>query len=130
MRISDWSSDVCSSDLFGVERYGGFILEIGLHEDDVAAALRADLPELLDERRRDALAPVRLGHRPIVDVDLASLLLELLALISGQPADDGAILQGGKREEPAAAQQACEIGRAGPRDRKGVVGGKREAEGV
>src|SRR3546814_2350042 len=92
MRISDWSSDVCSSDLFGVERYGGFILEIGLHEDDVAAALRADLPELLDERRRDALAPVRLGHRQIVDVDLASLLLELLELISGQPADDGAIL--------------------------------------
>src|SRR3546814_8435602 len=74
---------------FGVERYGGFILEIGLHEDDVAAALRADLPELLDERRRDALAPVRLGHRQIVDVDLASLLLELLELISGQPADDG-----------------------------------------
>src|SRR3546814_5303225 len=66
---------------FGVERYGGFILEIGLHEDDVAAALRADLPELLDERRRDALAPVRLGHRQIVDVDLASLLLELLELI-------------------------------------------------
>src|SRR3546814_21020193 len=41
---------------FGVERYGGFILEIGLHEDDVAAALRADLPEPLDERRRDAPA--------------------------------------------------------------------------
>src|SRR3546814_17089699 len=71
---------------FGVERYGGFILEIGLHEDDVAAAPPADLPEALDERRRAPLAPVRLSHRPIWDVVLALHLLAILYLLHRQPA--------------------------------------------
>src|SRR3546814_3725537 len=39
MRISDWSSDVCSSDLCGARAAWGDLPQLGLHSDQGAAAL-------------------------------------------------------------------------------------------
>src|SRR3546814_21122324 len=84
MRISDWSSDVCSSDLLGVEtaalepavvrdiahdvgakflveRYapGGFGLSIGRRRDRAAETSLAHI-----RRCRDAIDQIRFQHRP------------------------------------------------------------------
>lgn len=43
----------------GIKGDGGLIDEIGLHVDDVCAALPYDLFQGVDQARRDAAAPVR-----------------------------------------------------------------------
>jgi hypothetical protein len=80
----------------------------------MAATRWRDLPQFQDQRRRDALPPVRCRDRQIVDVDLAALLLELVQLIRREAAHDLAPLQGGEGDEVVAAEQALEIGGAGP----------------
>src|SRR3546814_15284827 len=48
MRISDWSSDVCSSDLVGaVEHLRSIALEAGLSEDEVVFSGSVDDMELI-----------------------------------------------------------------------------------
>src|SRR3546814_3903862 len=66
MRISDWSSDVCSSDLLGPEQQLG-----GAQPQRVALALqhgaRDDMGELVDEERRHPDA-IRIEEEPEVGV--------------------------------------------------------------
>src|SRR3546814_4452976 len=57
MRISDWSSDVCSSDLFGGEGFGGFVRPAG--EDELV-----ELFGLVADCRHDARVGVAVGGDP------------------------------------------------------------------
>src|SRR3546814_17697661 len=73
MRISDWSSDVCSSDLFEQGLVDG--LRVGHDQQGVAVGLGA---------RHRGRADDRAGSRLVLDHDrLAELLLQLLAQIAG-----------------------------------------------
>src|SRR3546814_3710398 len=72
LRISDWSSDVCSSDLRPAERAGGILVDIG----DVGAIalvrnIGVELAEIVDlepRARRDRAAAIgERTHRPHVD---------------------------------------------------------------
>src|SRR3546814_12450905 len=74
MRISDWSSDVCSSDLLNISRTGkrGIVLdstrigqivrderkELGLRQDELAAASGVGLRFIVDLERGKATAQI------------------------------------------------------------------------
>src|SRR3546814_4392077 len=74
MRISDWSSDVCSSDLLNISRTGkrGLVLdstrigqivrderkELGLRQDELAAASGVGLRFIVDLERGKATAQI------------------------------------------------------------------------
>src|SRR3546814_10376688 len=62
MRISDWSSDVCSSDLLGLEFLVGLALadSIGVGPFELCLQLAPDRLELLIDQRLRHLEPVRL----------------------------------------------------------------------
>src|SRR3546814_17634089 len=91
MRISDWSSDVCSSDLIGalqarVAKGGGFgvrriarkptarvgvgeelrqmLVEFGIHRDDRGDRRFQDLLAIRGPRQRRELCLRRIGHEP------------------------------------------------------------------
>src|SRR3546814_20914998 len=57
MRISDWSSDVCSADQFGGEGFGGFVRPAG--EDELV-----ELFGLVADCRHDARVGVAVGGDP------------------------------------------------------------------
>src|SRR3546814_18916095 len=59
MRISDWSSDVCSSDLLNVVEHAGHRLGLPLAVDD------AELREAIDDRHRGVGATVELQEQPL-----------------------------------------------------------------
>src|SRR3546814_12468830 len=89
MRISDWSSDVCSSDLFDALALIGFGLA-------PAADFRRDLADLLpvhaadlDRRVVRRLDLDAFGHRKVDIVAIAELQLQRLALRIGAIADAG-----------------------------------------
>src|SRR3546814_9764382 len=82
MRISDWSSDVCSSDLAGA---GSDDLVIG--PQGGREALREKLPELLVETGNAELDALRLAHQPI---DLLQRLCQRLQL---REVDAGQVLR-------------------------------------
>src|SRR3546814_16378999 len=70
MRISDWSSDVCSSDLTAVAR----------GQDDMAIAPRLDLREAFERRgraRQDHRQPLEMPahHRDVARVIMDAVLL-------------------------------------------------------
>lgn len=69
---------------FGVECDRGRIDVVGLHVDDVSAALEGDFLELGDQCGGDALPPMRFIDCEIIDVDFAALLFELDELVSGE----------------------------------------------
>src|SRR3546814_9107941 len=50
MRISDWSSDVCSSDLPARQRGGDFLLDIALPSFGIALAMHPDTDRDQDDR--------------------------------------------------------------------------------
>src|SRR3546814_3377091 len=69
MRISDWSSDVCSSDLIIATALALDDLAVDPPRGDVVALVRGDAGEAL------VMAQIEVGLRPVVgDVDLAVLL--------------------------------------------------------
>src|SRR3546814_4847614 len=88
MRISDWSSDVCSSDLLGNERSG--IARIGLSKERLAHLrhLEADLfaSGRLTSRERDRLRR-KLAE---VEVDLRALELTQLRVVAADAHEGGA----------------------------------------
>src|SRR3546814_5421741 len=120
MRISDWSSDVCSSDLAGacVRRRGGPPARCGRHRWIPAAPVRPAIDRSGSKRVHPELAALDLagaqtrqrlfrllardGHVAAggVDVDLADRVL-VQAGIAGERADDiaGAQLVGAARSE-------------------------------
>src|SRR3546814_13079547 len=69
MRISDWSSDVCSSDLIIATALALDDLAVDPPRGDVVALVRGDAGEAL------VMAQIEVGLRPVVgDVDLAVLI--------------------------------------------------------
>lgn len=66
----------------------GSISLIRLNENDISAALAGNTLEFPHEARRNTFTAMRRGNCEIIDVDLFSLLLEFLQLISNQPAND------------------------------------------
>ena len=97
--------DVLAAAQPGVQRDGGIVPVVGLHEDDPGAAFARDPAELRDQRGRDALATMRLGDGEVVEIDLAALLLVLAMLVGDQAADHLVRLHGGDRDEGVAGKQ-------------------------
>src|SRR3546814_8813734 len=106
MRISDWSSDVCSSDLVIVEGAGS-PAEINLRQGDIANmgfARAADVPVVLigDIDRGGVIAAI-VGTRAVIEPDDAAMISGfLINKFRGDPAlfDDGyreiAVRRGGR----------------------------------
>src|SRR3546814_13984620 len=90
MRISDWSSDVCSSDLVAVE----------VHRDEVGQ---------LDEARVDVAAGAGIGRRDDGD-DVVLEPLDIVLL--GQPVDRGRVLPGVDRPAPQGARKRVVEGKS------------------
>src|SRR5690349_191305 len=61
-----------------VECHGRRIHRVRLHEDHIRAPVAREGLERLDQTPRDAAPTVRLRHREVIDVDLATLAFELL----------------------------------------------------
>src|SRR3546814_12972291 len=59
MRISDWSSDVCSSDLFGDEGDPGAVLHIKIER--VRTPIEELDPDLIDSDRFDQFTDIHAG---------------------------------------------------------------------
>ena len=76
-------------------------------------APRRDAAQFVDQRGGNALAPMRSRHGQVVDVDLASLLLELGQHVGHEAADDGPSLRRRERDEGLAAEKALQIRRGG-----------------
>src|SRR3546814_14180311 len=111
MRISDWSSDVCSSDLVPIEFLAleaGFVVQARLVDIDPIAEQEArDLGE--PRVRREA------GHRVALAVDLEDRA-DLAALRLGD--DRCRVDRGGIGEQTARRRLQMPIGRASGRDRE------------
>src|SRR3546814_9515232 len=61
MRISDWSSDVCSSDL-AVDQYGGLSRMVNRNDDTVTAVLVGGRAVFLDGELTDLVGHQRTGR--------------------------------------------------------------------
>src|SRR3546814_16619598 len=105
MRISDWSSDVCSSDLDGA--LGGTGTHEGVElvdeQDDVAAG--ADLLEHLLEALLEVAAVARAGHERTEVERVELLVLQRLGDAAGddllgQPLDDPPLPDAGPPDPP------------------------------
>src|SRR3546814_17336516 len=71
MRISDWSSDVCSSDLIGRQFHGPMPVDI-VREGGEAAVVRA-LRWLVDQDDESLEASVRATDKPVAEFNLTIL---------------------------------------------------------
>jgi hypothetical protein len=71
-----------------IERYGRTVLDIGLHKYDIGIPSGGFRSQCLDRRCRDTVTPISLIDGEIVDIDLASVLFELIQLVRGQTAYD------------------------------------------
>src|SRR3546814_16130420 len=104
MRISDWSSDVCSSDLFTLEEIGELMAISGNYSDDMNEMRNASARKLeVVEERLAELTRMRDALRGLVDAcpghgPLATC--PIMAALTTAPAED-------------------EIGRASCRERVG-----------
>lgn len=83
----------------GVERDGGLIDGIGLHEDHVGPHFLADLPEFRNKRGGKSLAAIPFVHGEVVEVDFASLLLELAQFVGNESTDQIAIYMFGDKHD-------------------------------
>src|SRR3546814_5428139 len=126
MRISDWSSDVCSSDLL-VDRARPREGELARFARDIIIFVRAELTDegRTTERLFDRLAVVdaggdRFGQRRVDDIALSPLELRAAAGSEqgGEAEHDEARARGGKRKErmrhqisPLRLSAACPGGR-------------------
>jgi len=61
-----------------IERDGGAILQVRLHEDYIRTLAGSDLFQRIDRSSSDTLAPMSVRDGEIVDIDLAPLLLKFL----------------------------------------------------
>src|SRR6516164_4770656 len=61
-----------------IERDGGVILQVRLHEDYIRTLAGSDLFQRIDRSSSDTLAPMSVRDGEIVDIDLAPLLLKFL----------------------------------------------------
>src|SRR3546814_18547457 len=77
MRISDWSSDVCSSDLRRVEAYGGGAIIVAAERDVLDADEVADMLHRLRNARGRGVADRGV---PIADADQPARCRDVLAL--------------------------------------------------
>src|SRR3546814_11124640 len=117
MRISDWSSDVCSSDLAfapGLQGDGEQHSRAGASVDDLdlpAAAVAAD-DEILLQRRPVRRAGTRVGRLDVEGQGFAERDLVAIA--------PGAHLR--RRGETGSETQQAENGRASWRERVGLYG--------
>lgn len=96
-----------------VEGERRLVAVIALDEDHPGAALAGDAAQRVDQRGRDATAAPGLGHREVVDVDLAAFLLELLELVGDQPAGDVPADARDKDADVRPRQQPAQVGIAG-----------------
>src|SRR5688572_17432383 len=96
-----------------IERYGCGITWIGLHEDHTCAAQRGNSLELRDQCGGNTLSPMRSSHCQVVDVDLASFLLELGKHVGRESPDNFFVFQGSDRDESIASKQPLHISLAG-----------------
>src|SRR3546814_17088695 len=105
MRISDWSSDVCSSDLVPIDISGDFLR-------DAAAALAQDFPDLpVIPVEADFMEPIalpeairdlpKLGFFPGSTIGnlVTRTSVELLRALRASPGDDALLLLGLDRVE-------------------------------
>src|SRR3546814_6677123 len=67
MRISDWSSDVCSSDLFAL------VLAVGIVVDDAIVVVEA-----IEKHMREGLSPREAAHRTMDEVSGALIAIGLV----------------------------------------------------
>src|SRR3546814_6879981 len=82
MRISDWSSDVCSSDLFALKRGGGnvvILLMVDQHHDDISGrdggrivSRETNIPECGEVRRQ--FLDIRLRYAQLSVVKRSQIL--------------------------------------------------------
>src|SRR3546814_7475573 len=92
MRISDWSSDVCASDLFAITGTDyDRLAEVG---DSLVAALRDGAPELANPRLNYATTQpqlsVRIDRDRVADVgiDITGLATALRSMVDGYDVAD------------------------------------------
>src|SRR3546814_12607473 len=91
MRISDWSSDVCSSDLFGDhlgERAPGVVLKMPLRRDDVRHEPLELVPIVDQLGEQMAQNPVEQDAADVEEHDMASHAAPMHAKAT-QEASDG-----------------------------------------
>src|SRR3546814_8287240 len=119
MRISDWSSDVCSSDLARLDLDVEAVVEQVLEREYLAGAQQRDAEadvqargDLLADAEHAAAQGARLGHAGVVEADLAADLpgqqaapgverggggVELVALVARQVGGGSAEREIGQR---------------------------------
>ena len=95
-----------------VERDRRVVAVVGLHENDPRAALRSDLLQVSDQRGRDPAPAMKFCDSEIVDIDLASRLLELRQLVRDEAADNSSFRQRSQRDHMLLRQQVLQIGLA------------------
>ncbi len=88
---------------------GGIVSSISLHEYDVRPALPRDALQLVDRARRNAAAAMLLRDGQVVNVDLASLALELPQLVGGEPADDLIAVAGHDDDEGRRGEEGLQV---------------------
>src|SRR3546814_16574562 len=110
MRISDWSSDVCSSDLEQIQRGGVATLNI-LLKSDTTGSLEA-LTESLKKLERDEVK-LAFVHRAVGGITQQDVQL---AATSGATIIGFNVRPDRKAREMAQAEEVAEIGRASCRE--------------
>ena len=108
-----------------VERDGRIVAMVGLDIDDPGAAAGGDPAQMPDQCGGDALPAMRLIHRQVIDVDLASRLFELVELIGDKPSHHRLAGQGDEHDHMVLGEQSLAIGLA----RRLALVGLRLAEG-
>jgi hypothetical protein len=71
-----------------IERYRRRVLEIRLHKYDIGVASAGFRSQCLDRSCRNTATAISLVDSKIVDIDLASILFELIQLVRRQTAYD------------------------------------------
>src|SRR5690606_31968320 len=112
--------DILAGPEAGVERDGRIVTQVRLDINGVCAPHGGNTSQLLDQRRGNTLATVRLQHGQVIEVDLAALLLELRQLVGGETAHHHTVPHRRQRNEVVAAEQPLEMG----------IPGRRLAEGI
>ena len=102
-------NDILSLPELRVQGNGSIVAVIGLDVDGVRAALDRNIPEFRDERGSDALSPALLMDREVVDVDLATGLLELGENVRRKAADGDSAIEGCDCNECVASKQSMQV---------------------
>src|SRR3546814_15517566 len=123
MRISDWSSDVCSSDLIGGVSEDGDLLDFDFRDIGVSAtAMKISRKRLiaLDHSKFASEAMVRVAH--LRDVDMVFTDAAAPARLTRPMRDNGVQLSVADTEAEPARSNITEIRRAWSRRRGGKDG--------